>query len=87
MGWKIEFSRSAEKELACIDKPEARRTVKYLAELQRLDDPRTRGKGLTSNLSGLWRYRIGSWRILCRIEDNRLIVLVVHIGQRDSVYN
>ncbi len=87
MGWKIEFSRSAEKELACIDKPEARRIVKYLAELQKLDDPRVRGKELTSDLSGLRRYRVGNWRILCRIEDNRLIVLVVHIGQRDSVYN
>jgi len=87
LGWKIEFSRSAEKELACIDKPEARRIVKYLAELQKLDDPRVRGKELTSDLSGLRRYRIGSWRILCRIEDNRLMVLVMHIGQRDSVYN
>lgn len=87
MGWKIEFSRSAEKELALVDKPEARRIVKYLAELQELDDPRVRGKGLTSNLSGLWRYRIGSWRILCRIEDGRLIVLVVRIRKRDCVYD
>jgi len=87
LGWKIEFSRSAEKELTLVDKPEAGRIIKYLAELQELDDPRARGRGLTSTLSGLWRYRIGAWRILCRIEDSRLIVLVVRIGKRDSVYN
>ena len=63
------------------------RIAKYLAEVEKLRDPRLRGKALSSNLSGLWRYRVGDWRVLCRIEDGRLIVLVVQIGHRSSVYN
>ncbi len=87
MAWKIELSRRAEKDLATIDKPEALRIVNYLSELGSLENPRLRGKSLTGNLSGLWRYRVGSWRILSRIEDNRLLVLVVKIGHRNNVYD
>lgn len=84
--WKIELTRQAEKDLSAIDKTEALRIVKYLDEVQSLESPRSRGKGLTANLSGLWRYRIGQWRVLCRIEDGLLLVLVVQIGHRSTVY-
>ena len=87
MGWKVEFSRNAEKELSSLDRPEALRIVKYLADLTELENPRSRGKALVADLSGLWRYRVGAWRILCRIEDGRLLVLVVKIGHRSSVYD
>ena len=82
MGWRIELSRRAEKQLAAIDAPEALRIVRYLSELEKLESPRSRGKGLTADLAGLWRYRVGAWRVLCRIEDGRLLVLVVEFGQR-----
>ena len=87
MGWQIEFSRKAEKELSLLDKPQALRILNYLEELTDLDDPRRRGKALVADLSGLWRYRVGAWRILCRIEDSRLLVLVVKLGHRSSVYD
>ena len=87
MGWKIELSRRAEKDLAAINRPDAMRIAKYLAEVEKLQDPRLRGKALSANLSGLWRYRVGDWRVLCRIEDGRLIILVVQIGHRSFVYN
>ena len=87
MAWRIELSRRAEKQLAAIDAPEALRIVRYLSELEGLESPRSRGKGLTAALSGLWRYRVGDWRVLCRIEDGRLMVLVVEIGHRSTVYN
>lgn len=87
MGWQIEFSRKAEKELSSLDKPQALRILNYLDELTDLDDPRRRGKALVADLSGLWRYRVGAWRILCRIEDSRLLVLVVKLGHRRSVYD
>ena len=87
MGWRVEFSRQAEKDLAAIDRPKAMRVAKYLAEIENLQDPRFRGKALTANMSGLWRYRVGDWRVLCRIEDGRLLVLVVQIGHRSAVYN
>ena len=87
MGWRIELSRRAEKQLAAIDAPEALRIVKYLSGLEELESHRSRGKGLTAALSGLWRYRVGDWRILCRIEDGRLLVLVLEIGHRSTVYS
>ena len=87
MGWRIEFTVKAEKELSSLDKPQASRILDYLDELAGLDDPRSRGKALAADLSGIWRYRVGGGRILCRIEDRRLLVLVVRLGRRDSVYD
>jgi mRNA interferase RelE/StbE len=48
--------------------------------------PRQRGKALTANLSGLWRYRVGDYRVICQIEDERLVVLVVGLSHRRDVY-
>lgn len=87
MDWRIEFTRQAEKDLSRINKPDAQRILNYLEGLNELDNPRLRGKGLTSNLSGLWRYRVGSWRVLCKIEDGRMLVLVVQIGHRSTIYD
>ncbi len=55
-------------------------------EVQALDDPRSRGHALTGELSGLWRYRVGDWRIICKIKDTELIILVVDLGHRRSIY-
>lgn len=49
-------------------------------------DPRTHGKGLTADKSGKWRYRVGDYRVLCAIEDEKLVVLALEIGHRRSVY-
>jgi len=69
-----------------MDRGVAKEVYDYLGEIRGLSDPRSRGKGLTFNLSGLWRYRVRDMRILCEIQDNELIVLVVHIGKRETVY-
>ena len=50
------------------------------------DDPRRHGTGLTSTHSGQWRYRVGNYRILAEIEDKELIILVIEVGHRSSVY-
>ena len=50
-------------------------------------DPRASGKPLTANRSGQWRYRIGDYRLICAIEDDRLIVLALSVGHRSIVYN
>ncbi|MBR2462237.1 MAG: type II toxin-antitoxin system RelE/ParE family toxin [Spirochaetaceae bacterium] len=55
-------------------------------EVQALDDPRSRGHALTGELSGLWRYHVGDWRIICKIKDTELIILVVDLGHRRSIY-
>ena len=54
--------------------------------LEGCDNPRVHGKGLTSNRKGQWRYRIGDYRLLCQIEDNKLIILALTIGHRREVY-
>jgi len=52
-----------------------------------VNDPRSLGEPLTGDLSGLWRYRVGDYRILAQIEDDRLIILVVHVEHRKNIYD
>lgn len=86
MAWTIDVSEKAVRALRKMGKPGARRIRDELARIAELDDPRSRGKALTGNLSGLWRYRVGDYRILCDIEDDVLVVLVVDVGHRGKVY-
>ncbi|MDO4619036.1 MAG: type II toxin-antitoxin system RelE/ParE family toxin [Lachnospiraceae bacterium] len=51
------------------------------------ENPRIHGKGLTANRSGQWRYRIGDYRLLCEIEDDRLIIVALTVGHRKDVCN
>ena len=83
---KIEHAPAASKQFTQLDKPIQRRIKKYMSEIAILDNPRARGKELTSNLSGLWRYRVGDYRILCRIRDDKLIITVIEIEHRSMVY-
>ena len=84
MAWRIEFTKNADKAMRKLDKGIAARVLDELDEIAKLDDPRSRGKALTGNLSGVWRYRVGDYRILCDIEDGRLIV--VDVAHRREVY-
>lgn len=86
MAWTIEFERKADKQLDKLNPREAARIVKLLDEVALLDDPRLRGHALTGDLGGLWRYRVGDWRIVARFEDRRVVILVVEIGHRREVY-
>ena len=51
------------------------------------DDPRTLGKALHGQLSGLWSYRVGDYRIISRMEDNVMTILVLRVGHRDNIYD
>ena len=86
MAWRIEFSRKADKAMQKLDKGIAAKIFDELEEIAALDDPRSRGKVLTGNLAGVWRYRVGDYRILCDIEDGELVVLVVEVAHRREVY-
>ena len=88
MTWGIELAEEARKELARLDKPIARRIVAFLRErLAALDDPRSIGTALKGQrLGGLWKYRVGDWRIIASIEDDLVRILVVRIGNRRDVY-
>ena len=76
MAWKIEITREAEKELARIDRQEAKRIISSLRNRAALN-PRQWGKALQGDLSGLWRYRVGNYRVLCEIRDAEVTVLVI----------
>ena len=87
MGWWVEFLPAAAKELRKLDRQVAARIVKTLEErIVSLDDPRTTGSALVGEMAGLWRWRIGDYRVVARIEDERITVLVVRIAHRREVY-
>ena len=87
MAWTIEYTATARKQLRKFDKPTARQIVDYLDKrIAPLSDPRSSGKALVGQLGGLWRYRVGDYRMICEIRDDVLIILVVQIGNRREVY-
>ncbi len=85
MSWTISFLNRARKTLAQIDPKAQRRIQVLLDELGELDSPRSRGKALQGQ-HGLWIYRISDYRIIARIQDQQLTVLIVKIGHRREVY-
>ena len=86
MLWRVEFSEKADKQLLALDKPIRERIRNFVKNLQELPNPRMRGEPLTGNLSDFWKYRIGDYRLICRIGDNGFVVLVIKIGHRSEVY-
>ena len=87
MAWKIEFVPAAAKELKKLGETEAARIIATLeTRIAVLDDPRSLGTALTGELGGLWRWRIGDYRVIARIEDERITILVVRIAHRREVY-
>ena len=83
---KVVLTETFKKQLKKLDAAISKRVLDYLEQIELLDNPRSRGKALTSNLAGLWRYRVGDYRILCRIRDDKLIITVIEIGHRSTVY-
>jgi mRNA interferase RelE/StbE len=87
LAWRIEFVPAAAKELKKLGKAEAARIIATLeTRIATLNDPRSIGSALTGDLGGLWRWRIGDYRIIAKIEDERITILVVRIGHRREVY-
>ena len=88
MAWQIEFTEDADRDFAKLDRTIQRRIFRYLHErIARADNPKDFGKALLHELAGLWRYRVGDYRVLCQIEDEKLTVLVVEIAHRSLAYD
>ena len=85
MAWRIEIDKDVQRSMK-LDRQIAKRIVAKLREISQLEDPRSMGKGLTENKSGLWRYRVGDYRIVADIEDDVLLILVVDVDHRSRVY-
>ena len=87
MMWTLKYSPNAADAMRRLDTAIAGRIKTYMDDVVLLVDPRARGRGLTGALAGYWRYRVGDYRIIATIEDDRLVVIAVHIGHRAEVYD
>ena len=83
---KVILTKASKKQLKKLDSSISKRILDYLEQLELIDNPRSRGKALTSNLAGLWRYRVGDYRIFCRIYDDKLVITVIEIAHRSTIY-
>ena len=88
MAWTVEVSESALCELDKLDPQHARRILKFLDDrVAGSDDPRTVGQALQgARLGEFWKYRVGDYRLICKIVDERLIVIVLRVGHRREIY-
>lgn len=87
MAWTIKYTDTSLKSLKKIDKTWQKRILDYLDNSVAVrDNPRDYGKPLVGHLSGLWRYRVGNYRVICQIQDQDLIILTTQISHRKDVY-
>lgn len=87
MTWRIELTDDAAKQLKKMGHTDAKRIRDYLrSRVQPLEDPRQLGEPLTGQLSELWRYRVGDYRIIASIEDEEICILVIRVGHRRDIY-
>jgi mRNA interferase RelE/StbE len=87
LGWTVEIAEVAENQLKRLDPPIRNRILDYLFDrIEGCKNPRHFGEPLKANRAGLWRYRVGDFRVICEIQDDRLVVLVIAIGHRREVY-
>jgi len=88
MAWNVELSAEVDRALNKLDAQHARRILRFLHDrVAKLDNPRSIGKASHgSRLGEFWKYRVGDYRLICKIEDDRLVVLVLRVGHRKEIY-
>ncbi|MBI2384324.1 MAG: type II toxin-antitoxin system RelE/ParE family toxin [Gammaproteobacteria bacterium] len=87
MAWTVELSETARKQLRKLDRRWQAEIVDCLEHrVAQSDNPRQSGKALSGDKKGLWRYRVGDYRLICDIQDSVVTVLVLAIGHRSDVY-
>lgn len=88
MAWQIEFDPDAVKDLNKLDRAVQARIINFLkTRLAPMDNPRAIGEALAgSKLGNYWKYRVGDWRIICDLQDGRIVVRVLRVGNRREIY-
>jgi mRNA interferase RelE/StbE len=87
LAWLIEFTETAEKQLSGLDRSAQADIYRYLRNrIATEENPRRFGDPLRREFSGLWKYRVGEYRVICDIQDHKVLVLVVRVGHRSRVY-
>lgn len=85
--YQVKFSEHAVKQLKKLDKPTVRVIKNWVIKnLVDTADPRLHGKALTGNLKGIWRYRVGDYRLFAEIHDNELIIFIFEVAHRREIY-
>ena len=88
LAWQIEISDTARKQLIKLDRQIQANIIRYLRErVATNEDPRRYGAPLRRELTGRWKYRVGAYRLICDIQDERVLVLVLMVGHRSNIYN
>ncbi len=86
--YRVEYTSKAIKNLRKLDKNTRNLIYAWIDKnLVNCEDPRIHGKGLVGDKSGQWRYRVGDYRIICEIEDEEIVILVLEIGHRREIYD
>lgn len=87
MKYSVEYTKTALKQLKKMDKKIAAFILSYIEDkLLDCENPRSHGKALQANLNDKWRYRVGDYRILAKIEDDKVIITIVEVGHRRDIY-
>ncbi len=87
MVYKLEFSKRFDRQFSKLDKPTQRYIFNWLIKhLDNVENPRYSGKSLTGNKQGLWRYRIGNYRVIVDISDTNCVIIAVEVGHRKFIY-
>ena len=87
MKYRVEYTKTAVRQLKKMDKKIAVFILSYIEEkLLDCENPRLFGKALQGNLNDKWRYRVGDYRILVKIEDDVVVITIVEVGHRKNIY-
>lgn len=88
MKYTVQYTAGAIKNLKKLDKHTQALIIGWIEKnLINCENPRQHGKSLTANRSGQWRYRVGDYRLICEIEDDKIVILILSIGHRREIYN
>ncbi len=88
MKYRVSTTSRFDREFKKLDKYTQRILKKWIQNnLVDCEDPRIHGKGIVANLKGLWRYRIGDYRLICDIQDANLVILALTVGHRREIYD
>lgn len=85
--WSLEFTDRANKDFKKLDAETYRKVNAFIEKnLLQTSNPRALGKPLSGNLKEFWRYRVGNYRLICEIIDNKMIIIMMKIDHRKNVY-
>jgi len=86
LAWTLEYEASARKALRKLPRDVGLRIVTTLGKVADAENPRDRGKAMAGEWAGHWRYRVGDYRVIARIEDGQMVIVAIAVGHRREVY-